>query len=59
MGLDKITKYTKRLGLGIKTGIELGESTGAIASKGYCEKIETTWLDFDDVSGAIGQSYHL
>jgi len=59
MGLDKITQYTKKLGLGVKTGIELGESVGTIASKGYCEKAELEWRDFDNVSGSIGQSYHL
>ena len=59
MGLDKVTPYTKKLGLGVKTGIELGESVGVVASKGYCEKIETEWREFDDAAGAIGQSYHL
>ena len=59
MGLEGITQYTKKLGLGVKTGIELGESVGTIASKGYCEKAEIEWRDFDNVSGAIGQSYHL
>lgn len=59
MGLDKVTPYTKRLGLGVRTGIELGESVGTVASKGYCDKIETEWREFDDAAGAIGQSYHL
>lgn len=58
MGLDKITPYTQKLGLGVKTGIELGESVGIIASEGYCEKVEAVWREFDNASGAIGQSYH-
>ena len=59
MGLDAITKYTQKLGLGVNTGIELGESVGIIASEEYCENAELEWRAFDNVSGAIGQSYHL
>ena len=58
LGLDKITPYTQKLGLGVPTGIELRESSGIIASKEYCESIDTAWREFDDAAGAIGQSYH-
>ena len=57
-GLDNITEYTKRLGLGSKTGIELGERTGIVASEGYCEEHDLEWSEFDDATGAIGQSKH-
>lgn len=53
MGLDRITKYTKKLGLGVATGIELGEKTGVIAT----EDMEG-WETFDNAAGAIGQSKH-
>jgi penicillin-binding protein 2 len=57
-GLENITAYTKRLGLGSPTGIELGEKTGIIASEGYCEEHDLEWSAFDDATGAIGQSKH-
>lgn len=58
-GLDKITPYTKSLGLGVPTGVELGEKTGIIASEKYCLSAEKIWRPVDNVTGAIGQSYHL
>ena len=58
-GLDKITPYTKSLGLGASTGIELGERIGTVASKEYCNSTERTWRSIDNATGAIGQSYHL
>ena len=57
-GLDNITAYTKRLGLGSPTGIELGEKVGIVASEGYCEEHDLEWSEFDDATGAIGQSKH-
>ena len=46
MGIDSITKYTKPLGLGVATGIELPEKTGAVASTA-------------NESAAIGQADHI
>ena len=57
-GLDNITAYTTRLGLGVATGIELGERIGIVASEGYCEDHDLEWSAFDDATGAIGQSKH-
>lgn len=54
MGLEKINKYTEALGLGVDTGIELGEKTGSIAGPQYAAK----WGKGEDLSGAIGQSDH-
>ncbi len=58
LGLDKITTYTERLGLGVSTGIELGEKQGIVASEEYCLENELSWSDFDNATGAIGQSKH-
>ena len=58
-GLDKITPYTRSLGLGVPTGIELGERIGVVASEEYCLNTEKTWRTIDNATGAIGQSYHL
>ncbi len=53
MGMDRITSYTKKLGLGVATGIELGEKSGTVAA----EDMEG-WQTFDNAAGAIGQSKH-
>ena len=45
MGVNKLTKYTKPLGLGISTGIELSESIGTVAAD-------------QPTSSAIGQAAH-
>ena len=58
-GLDKITPYTKSLGLGVPTGIELGERSGIVASEQYAQSTEQLWRTIDNATGAIGQSYHL
>lgn len=59
LGLDKITPYTKKMGLGVPTGIELGEAVGTVASEEYASTLDTyTWRSFDNAAGAIGQSLH-
>ena len=58
-GLDKITPYTRSLGLGVPTGVELGERIGVVASEEYCLNTSRTWRTIDNATGAIGQSYHL
>lgn len=57
-GLENITDYTTALGLGVPTGIELGERVGIVASEAYCEEHDLEWSEFDDATGAIGQSKH-
>ena len=65
MGIDTLSEYVRKFGLGIKTGIELlGESTGTIASREYINKLtekdgkKRTWMIGDTLSAAIGQSYN-
>lgn len=60
MGIDAITQYTTRLGLGTATGIELAESTGTVAGPAYRteNKLEAWSAGGDDLSAAIGQSDH-
>lgn len=59
MGIDAITEYTKPLGLGSATGVELGERVGTVAGPEYrlANKLEA-WGVGDDVSAAIGQADH-
>ena len=54
MGTDSITKYTKPLGLGVKTGIELPERIGTVAGRATAD----AWSAGNDLSAAIGQANH-
>lgn len=54
MGIKPINAYTKKLGLGVATGIELGEAIGSVADPDNVEE----WGEGNDVSAAIGQSDH-
>ncbi len=64
IGIDKISEYAKRFGLGEKTGVELpGEVSGILASREYVEKLNAkgakkTWTIGDTLSASIGQSYN-
>ena len=54
MGTDKLTKYTKPMGLGVPTGIELPEKTGTVAGRATSD----LWNVGNDLSAAIGQANH-
>ena len=64
MGIDKISEYARKFGLGEKTGIEVyGENKGTVSSKEYIEEQNSkganlTWTIGDTLSSAIGQSYN-
>ncbi len=58
MGLDSVTDYTQRLGLGVSTGIELWENIGTVAGSEFAKENNIAWGKDGDVLGAIGQSYH-
>ncbi len=56
-GITAMNLYAKRLGLGQKTGVEIGESSGTLA--GPAERKAAggrSWSDGDTVQAAIGQS---
>lgn len=56
LGIDKMNKYCNLLGLGQKTGIELPEAEGMLASIANKEARGQTWLPGDTIQAAIGQS---
>ena len=58
LGLESVTAYTERLGLGSPTGIELGEREGTVAGPEYSSQNKAEWTEAGDVLGAIGQSDH-
>ena len=60
MGIETLSEYGKKFGLGQATGIELsGEEKGIFASPRYREKIGSIWYPGDTLQAAIGQSDHL
>ncbi len=59
MGIDKMNKYTNLLGLGQKTGVELPEAEGVMASIANKEARGQSWSIGDTVQSAIGQSDNL
>ena len=59
MGIESVTQYTQRLGLGVNTGIELAERVGTVAGPAYSQAVNDIWTDGgDDLPAAIGQSDH-
>ncbi len=59
LGIDKMNKYCNLLGLGQKTGIELPEAEGMLASIANKEASGQVWNPGDTVQAAIGQSDNL
>ncbi len=56
VGITRLNDYSKKFGLGVKTGIELSESAGVLAGPQYSATIGTPWYDGMTLSAAIGQS---
>jgi penicillin-binding protein 2 len=60
LGIDRISETTADFGFGSKTGIELPESTGNLATPEYKEeKLGMDWYAADNIITAIGQGYNL
>ena len=59
VGIDTLTEYAQKFGLGLPTGIELKEATGVNAGPEYSEKVGATWYGGNLLSAAIGQSDNL
>jgi len=56
LGIEKLSDYAARFGLGEPTGIELDEKTGIMASRAEREKDGKKWVPGDTLQAAIGQS---
>ncbi len=55
-----IADTARSFGLGEKTGIEIGEYTGTVASAEYKEEnMKEQWYPADSLQAAIGQSYNM
>ena len=59
MGIEEVTKYTERLGLGKETGLELPNKSGIVAGPAYrAQAGGSAWMLGDDLNASIGQSDH-
>ncbi len=58
-GIEAINDYAAQFGLGLPTGIETGESAGAVASPEYAAANNLDWTEGQVITAAIGQSYNL
>ncbi|WP_101697418.1 peptidoglycan D,D-transpeptidase FtsI family protein [Clostridium minihomine] len=56
LGIDTLDLYAKRFGLGQKTGLEINEGTGILASPQVRTAAGGTWEGGDVVQAAIGQA---
>ncbi len=52
LGITKMNEYCKKMGLGVKTGIEINESSGTLAGP----ESRDEWYEGYTISAAIGQS---
>ena len=59
LGISKMDEYFEMFGLGSKTGVELTESSGKVASIANREAAGGIWYPGDTIQAAIGQSDHL
>lgn len=57
LGIDRMNTYCRMFGLGLSTGIEVGEATGSLAGPDYRESVHgIAWEPTDTIAAAIGQS---
>jgi len=60
LGIDRLSDYALRFGLGAHTGIELPESVGVMSTQEYKETvIGEPWRAGDTLQAGIGQSFNL
>lgn len=55
VGIDTLSEYAARFGLGQKTGIELPEKSGAVGSPARSEALGQTWYEGNILNVSIGQ----
>lgn len=55
VGIERLDQYAAMFGLGQKTGIELTEQAGVVASPAFTESLGGTWHEGNILSVAIGQ----
>ena len=58
-GIRTLDSYASQFGLGQSTGIEIGDSSGVLASPEWADNHNQEWTDGQTITAAIGQSYNL
>ena len=58
-GIRSLDSYASQFGLGSSTGIEIGDSSGVLASPEWADSHNREWTDGQTITAAIGQSYNL
>lgn len=56
LGIDRMNDYCRQAGLGVLTGVGVGESKGTLASRELREKQNKSWYVADTLTSAIGQN---
>jgi len=56
LGITRMNDYCKQLGLGVSTGIGMGEAKGVLAGRENRESREMGWYEADTLTAAIGQN---
>ncbi len=56
VGITKLNDYTRKFGLGVKTGVEIAESLGTVAGPQYSSTVGSAWYAGMTLSASIGQS---
>ena len=56
LGAELLESWAKKFGLGVKTGVELSESTGIVAGPEHSKKVGSRWYESGSSQAAIGQS---
>lgn len=57
LGIEKMNNYARGLGLGVKTGIETGESSGILVGPEYMQANGLVWNPGYVLQAAIGQQH--
>ncbi len=56
IGITKLNEYAEKMGLGVPTGVELGEASGILAGPAHSAEVGTQWFGGLTLQAAIGQS---
>ncbi len=56
LGAECLASWARKFGIGVKTGVELGESSGVLAGPEHSKKVGSKWYESGSSQAAIGQS---
>lgn len=56
IGAELLGDFANRFGIGVKTGVEVGESMGIVAGPEHSAKVGAKWYESGSSQAAIGQS---